>query len=81
PSSNSMVIEEGKKFIEVPENKSLSYKQHSYTITYKELAPNKIEVKIVSKPSLEVIKASEYADFKNFVKSVIETREQYLAYK
>lgn len=79
--SITIELEEGKKFIEVPENKSLSYKQHSYTITYKELAPNKIEVKIVSKPSLEVIKASEYADFKNFVKSVIETREQYLAYK
>ncbi|MGJ8685054.1 MAG: transglutaminase domain-containing protein [Nonlabens sp.] len=74
-------LEEGKKFIEVPESKQLNYKKHRYSINYKELAPNKIEVIIVSKPSLEDIKASEYAEFKAFVQSVIETREQYLAYK
>lgn len=74
-------LEEGKKFIEIPESKQLSYKNHSYSINYKELAPNKIEVNILSQPSFEEIKAEEYDNFKAFVQSVIETREQYLAYK
>lgn len=74
-------LEEGKKFVEIPENKKLTYKDHQYEISYKEIAVNKMEINIVSSPGLDIIPASEYKEFREFVNQIMETRTQYLAYK
>ncbi len=74
-------LEEGKSFIEIPENKSLTFKDHSYSVNYKKVADNKLEVKIKIVPGGSNIEPSEYPGFKEYVKEVLESRKQFLAYK
>ncbi|WP_431471687.1 tetratricopeptide repeat protein [Nonlabens sp. SCSIO 43208] len=74
-------IPSGKQFIEIPENKSFNYKNHSYSMTFNKISANKVEVKIISETDTADISKEEYAAFKSYVNNIMETREQYFAYK
>lgn len=69
------------KFIEVPENKTLQYKNHTYSIKYELLSPNQLKITKVANPSWENITVAEYQDFKKFVNEIIQAEEQIIAYK
>ncbi|WGD34713.1 DUF3857 domain-containing protein [Olleya sp. YS] len=74
-------IEEGQQFTEIPENVSLTFKGHSYSITYTKVKDNQLQVVIKSTPSINRIKASDYAGFKGYVQNVLDAQEAFIGYK
>ena len=74
-------IGEGKKFIEIPESKKLSFKGHLYEIKYELVAPNSLKVTREVKVPWDNIKTTEYADYKKYVEDVIATEEEIIGFK
>lgn len=70
-----------KKFTEIPENKTYTYKKHSYAINFELVTPNSLKVsRIVSTP-WDNITPAEYADYKKYVEEVIANEDQVVGYK
>lgn len=74
-------IPEGKKFVEIPESKTFSYKNHNYQITYELSKPNQLVVKRKVKLDWEDIQTSDYLQYKKYVEEVLATEEQIAGYK
>ncbi|MCO6175831.1 hypothetical protein NHF50_12330 [Flavobacterium sp. NRK F10] len=74
-------IPEGSKFIELPENKDLSYKGHHYELQYELAKPNQLVVKRKVTLDWNDIPSDDYADFKKYVEEVIAAEEQIVGYK
>lgn len=70
-----------KSFSEIPENKTLNFKNHKYSITYDLI--NKNSLKVIRKVSIpwDNIATTEYLEYKKFVESVIEAEEQIVGFK
>lgn len=68
-------------FFEIPENKTLTFKDHECKVAYNLTEKNKLEIIIETIPGIQDIAVEEYEDFKTFVRSILEIREQILAYK
>ena len=74
-------IPETMKFIEIPENKSLSYNNFTYSIKYELQKNNKLKITRISNTPWDNIKKEEYPEFKKFVEDAINTENQILGYK
>ena len=74
-------IPEGKKFTEVPENKTFAFKKHSYDIAFELVAPNSLKITRTVKTPWDDIKTSEYLDYKAFVEEVLTVEEQVVGFK
>jgi hypothetical protein len=74
-------IPEGKKFIEIPENKTFNYKNDSYSITYNLVNPNKLMVKRIVNLNWKDIPTTEYVAFKKYVEEVLQAENQIVGYK
>lgn len=70
-----------KKFSEIPETKSLIYKDHNYTIIFELLKPNSLKISRKVTLPWENIKREDYADFKKYVEDVIEIEKQVVGFK
>ncbi|MEO5778040.1 MAG: transglutaminase-like domain-containing protein [Flavobacterium sp.] len=83
-SYNSTIIlniPEGKKFTEIPESKTYTYKKHSYSINFELVKPNSLKIsRIVSTP-WDNITTAEYSDYKKYVEEVIANEDQVVGYK
>lgn len=74
-------LEEGRKYVEVPENKSFSFKDHRYEISFELLNPASLKVcrkAIIDRRNISV---SDYALFKKYVQDVIEIETTMIAFK
>lgn len=74
-------IPENKEFIEIPENVSLAFKKHNFSIKYNKLKNHKLRVEINATPSFENIKPQDYLEFKKFVQNVLEAQEAFIGFK
>lgn len=74
-------IQADQSFTEIPENVSLTFKDHSYSITYSKLKANQLKVEIKSKPSMKRIQAADYPEFKIYVKNVLDAQDTFIGYK
>ncbi len=74
-------IEEGHTFVEIPESKEFSFKGHSYTITYEKTKETQLKVTVKAVMSYENIEPDQYPEFRKYVKDVLETRKQFIAFK
>ncbi|MFQ3239950.1 MAG: hypothetical protein ACI9NI_002272 [Olleya marilimosa] len=74
-------IEADQTFTEIPENVSLKFKDHSYSINYSKLKANQLKVEIKSTPSMKRIEASDYPEFKTYVKNVLDAQDTFIGYK
>lgn len=74
-------IPEGKKFSEIPETKSLNYKDHNYAISFELVKPNSLKIsRKVTLPWRDISK-EEYLEFKKYVEDVIEIEKQIVGFK
>lgn len=80
-SNFKIKIDKSKKFVELPESVSLSFKKHSFKIDYKLYKENELHVKIQANTFKERITAEEYTDFKAYVKSVLDVKTKLIGYK
>ncbi|WP_299361721.1 tetratricopeptide repeat protein [Winogradskyella sp.] len=76
-----ILLPSGFKFVEIPKPKKYKYKNHAFSIDYKLLDQDKLNVNIVSKVNTEDISQNEYLEFKSYVKSVLDTKETLIKYK
>lgn len=70
-----------KAFSEIPQNKTLNFKDHNYSIAFELL--NKNSLKVTRKVIIpwDNIATADYSNYKKFVESVIETEEQIVGFK
>lgn len=76
-----MNIAEGKKFMEVPENKSFQYKGHNFSLTFELTKPNSLKIHRKVSLSWEDITKEEYPEFRKYVEEVIEAEKQIIGFK
>jgi hypothetical protein len=74
-------IPEGKKFTEVPENKTFTFKKHSYNITFELVASNSLKITRTVKTPWDTITTAEYPEYKNYVEEVLTVEEQVVGFK
>lgn len=74
-------IDAEKKFVEVPQNSTLSYKKHKFNINYNLISPNHLQVKTISNTSLDNISTTEYIEFKTYVDSVLNKLKDVVGFK
>ena len=74
-------IPDGHKFVEIPENKTLSYKDKNYELTYELVAPNQLLVKRTAKMSWDNIPVNEYQEFKTYVDDILDLEQQVIGFK
>lgn len=74
-------IPEDKVFSEVPQGKTLSFKNHNYSIAYQLVDKHTLKVNRKANLSWDNISTNEYLDYKKFVEGVIEAEEQVVGFK
>lgn len=65
----------GKDIVEYPENASLTYKKHSYSIRYSKPKKGVLKVVIEGRPSKQNITVAEYPAFKTYIQQVLEAKD------
>lgn len=76
-----LTIPEGKKFMEIPESKTFSYKGHSYSLSFETVAPNKLKVKRTVLLDWNDVPTTAYPSYKKYVEDVIAAEEQIVGFK
>lgn len=74
-------LPEENQFVELPENKTLTFKNHTCSISYNLVKPNELVIDLETFPGSGDVLVEEYQDFKNFIREVLEIREQIIAFK
>jgi len=77
----SIELKENETFVEIPESKSFKFKNHNYSITYKNPQPNKLKVVINCDTPYDNIEPEDYADYKAYVKGVLDAELEYIGFK
>lgn len=80
-SSYLIQLNEDERFVEVPENVEYRFKSHHFTMAYNLKKENQLHITIGAQTSKSRIAASEYPEFKSFVKSVLDAKQQLIGYK
>jgi hypothetical protein len=70
-----------KKFTEVPESKTFTFKGHKYQITFELVKPNSLKVTRKVTLNWDKITTADYPDFKKYVDDVIAAEEQIVGFK
>jgi tetratricopeptide (TPR) repeat protein len=71
----------GKKFVEVPANEVFTFKNMSYSIQYKQVAPEKLQVRRKFVSDRNMIPASDYNGFKSFIEKIVKAEQKMIAFK
>lgn len=74
-------LEEGRKFVEIPENLEIDFENHRFSITYEKTKENELKVSLSADMDLSPISPENYTDFRNYVKQVLEAKKQFIAYR
>jgi len=70
-----------KKFTEIPESKTFTFKGHKYQILFELVKPNSLKVTRNVTLNWDKITVSEYPEFKKYVDDVIAAEEQIVGFK
>ena len=68
----TIVLPEGKKMLEIPEDVQLECANASYSLKYDATNPSEVKVRRTMKRKTEKVSLEEYEEFKNFMHSVNE---------
>lgn len=80
-SSYVIKLNEDERFVEIPESADYSFKKHQFKINYDLAKENELHVSIEAKTSKERIPASDYKDFKVYVKASLDAKQQLIGFK
>jgi hypothetical protein len=74
-------LADGKKFTDIPENFSASFKNHSYLLSFELVEPGKLKVtRKVNSPWDDIV-VKDYPEYKKYVEEVLTAEEQVLGFK
>ena len=71
-------IPEGKKFSEIPESKTFSFKNHNYALHFELLKNNSLKINREVTILWDNIKPNDYLEYKKFVEEVIAQKSRLL---
>jgi hypothetical protein len=74
-------IPQDKKFTEVPEGKTFTFKGHKYQIAFELVKPNTLKVVRTVTLNWDKISTTDYLDYKKYVEDVIAAEEQIVGFK
>jgi hypothetical protein len=74
-------IPEGKKFSEIPESKTYSFKNQSYSLKFELLKNNSLKIKREVSILWDNIKPNDYLEYKKYVEEIIASEEQIVGFK
>jgi hypothetical protein len=74
-------IPQDKKFTEVPEGKTFTFKGHKYQIAFELVKPNTLKVVRTVTLNWDKISKTDYLEYKKYVEDVIEAEEQIVGFK
>ena len=77
----TIVIPEENEFIEIPENKTINFKDHKVSIKYLLENKNKLQISMTVDPDFKDIDITSYDLFKEFVRDFLEVKEQLVVFK
>lgn len=80
-SSYTIRIGINEKFVEVPESKNYTFKNHSFVINYSLSKENELNVSIEAHTPKDRIPVEDYTNFKKYVKAVIDAKDQLIGFK
>lgn len=74
-------IPQDKKFTEVPEGKTFTFKGHKYQIAFELVKPNTLKVVRTVTLNWDKISTTDYLEYKKYVEDVIAAEEQIVGFK
>lgn len=74
-------VDENFKFLEVPENKELKFKDHLYKIVFELVKPNQLKIVRDVKLSWSDISPEEYLKFKEYASQILEIEGSFIGFK
>ncbi len=78
----TLELKPGQKFVEIPDNVDLKYKEHHFQIKYlPDTQSNKLKVVVKTQVDFSDITPEEYPKYKEFVKKVLEATDALVGYK
>ncbi len=77
----NIYLDEAGEITEIPKDKNLTYKGHSYVRAYKKIGPKHLRITVTAKPSVDNINPDEYKAFQAYVKSILEAKDEFVGYK
>ncbi len=80
-TTTTVKLPEGSQIMDLPKNFEVSSPHIFYSITFKELPDNVVEIKRVVKPKRNNIEAKDYAEFRGVVKKISAAEDVYIAFK
>lgn len=80
-SNYRILLSDNEQFVEVPENRELSFKGHQFQMEFKLSKPHELQIDILAHTSKERISAEDYKDFKAYVKAVLDAKKQLIGFK
>ncbi len=76
-----IVLPAEKSFVDTPTDENVSFHGITYSLKYKKIAPNKLNVVRKVNMNRENIKPEEYEEFKAFVSKIIDIEGMYITFK
>lgn len=77
----TVLLNPGEEFMEVPEDVVLSFKNHSYTRKYIKVSPTELRIEVVAIPEIKNVSVEDYREFKTYVQSILDAKDQFIGYK
>lgn len=74
-------INKNEVFTDIPEDLTVSYKGHRFSLKYKLVKDNHLSIDIMAKTDLSTISPEEYPEFKKYVKQILDSEESFLGFK
>lgn len=80
-SSYVIKLKDDERFVEIPESADYSFQKHHFKIDYELAKESELHITIEAKTSKERIAASDYKDFKAYVKAALDAKQQLIGFK
>ncbi|WBX75815.1 tetratricopeptide repeat protein [Tenacibaculum ovolyticum] len=74
-------LKNNEEFVDLPKDLESRFKNHEFSINYKLVGPNKLQVGIKANVSSKLIEVKEYIEFKAHVTKVLDSRSHLVSYK
>lgn len=74
-------LPEGKKFLELPANEAVTFRNMSYKLTFRLVTPTQLEVVRTFSSNRNAIPASEYPAFKVFLEKVVKAEQKMIGFQ
>lgn len=74
-------LDEGRTFVEIPEDKLFEYAGHKYSRVYEKVDAGHLRVSVHVTPGTQNISPDEYPEYKKYVNLILEAKDEFIGFK